>query len=436
MKLKINFTLKSGITGDIPVIANLNFGYKEFDVLKQIYVYKPIRYYTTIHLNRYEWDIEKKRPVSESKNAELLKLEEKIKEIFNYLKMKGELTPAILKAELDEKIKGKDSSKIVNRVRVVDFLNNEMAKSNKFKEKTKASYRTLANKVESFEKSIGKLIYSNEINEDMYQKFMANACSKMTKQNSVWSVQKDFKSTLREIARKYKIIVFNPSVELASKDKVQIASTDNIYLNFKQIKKIIDYQPESDKLKQTKLILLTLIFTGCRESDVYKIEPKHLYNNKGVKFHYAQFFSQKTDTEIIVPILKPLADAIKENGGLPAIPMNRTVFNRNVKDLIEECKITENVTITYVDTHGKKQFQTKKFHLFVSSHIGRRSFITNLINFIPLPILTKITGHSLSDKSIIFGYNKISLLDNVVLFRKQLKQACRDNPDHFLFQLV
>ena len=175
MKLKINFTLKSGITGDIPVIANLNFGYKEFDVLKQIYVYKPIRYYTTIHLNRYEWDIEKKRPVSESKNAELLKLEEKIKEIFNYLKMKGELTPAILKAELDEKIKGKDSSKIVNRVRVVDFLNNEMAKSNKFKEKTKASYRTLANKVESFEKSIGKLIYSNEINEDMYQKFMANA---------------------------------------------------------------------------------------------------------------------------------------------------------------------------------------------------------------------------------------------------------------------
>ncbi len=436
MKLKINFTLKSGITKDIPVIANLNFGYKEFDVLKQMYVYKPIRYYTPIHLNRHEWDSENKRPLNNSKNAELLKLEEKIREIFNYLKMKGEITPSILKAELDEKIKGKDSSKIVNRVRIVDFLNNEMAKSSKFREKTQASYRTLANKVESFEKSIGKLIYSNEINEDLYQRFMEHACSKMNKQNSVWSIQKDFKATLREIARKFKITVFNPATELSSKDKVQIAFTDNIYLNFKQIKQIIDFKPETDQLKNTKLILLTLIFTGCRESDVYKIEPKHLYNNKGIKFHYAQFFSQKTDTEIIVPILKPLADAIKENGGLSAVRMDRTAFNLNVKNLIEACKITEEITITYVDSKGKKQFQTKKFHQFVSSHIGRRSFITNLINYIPLPILTKITGHSLSDKSIIFGYNKISLLDNVVLFRKHLQQAVRDNPDHFLIKLV
>ena len=39
MKLKINFTLKTGAEGEIPVLAIMNFGYKEFDALKQTFVY-------------------------------------------------------------------------------------------------------------------------------------------------------------------------------------------------------------------------------------------------------------------------------------------------------------------------------------------------------------------------------------------------------------
>lgn len=436
MKLKINFTLKSGITKDIPVIANLNFGYKEFDVLKQCHVYKPIRYYTGVQLNRDEWDNELKHPINKSKRSELLHLEEKIREIFNSLKLNGDVTPDLLKSVLDEKIKGKNSPKIVNRVRIVNFIEDEIVKSSKLQPKTKASYTTLANKIKVFEDKIGKLMYAHEVNEDLYKRFIENACSKMTKNNAVWTVQKDLKATLREIERKYKIKAFNPSEELSTKDKVQCLPTDNIYFTFEQIKKIIDHKPESDRLKNTKLILLTLLFTGCRESDVYKIEPKHIYHKKGEKFRYAHFLSQKTDTEIIVPILKPLEDALKENGNRPPKIQNSQRFNLDVKDLIKECKIEEEITITYVDATGKKQFQTKKFYKFVSSHIGRRSFITNLINYIPIPILTKITGHKLADKNIIFAYNKISLIDNVVLFRKQLRQAVKDNPDHFLFNLV
>jgi len=52
MKLKINFILKPGIEGETPVLAILNFGYKEFDVTKQTFIYKPLRFYTGIKVTK------------------------------------------------------------------------------------------------------------------------------------------------------------------------------------------------------------------------------------------------------------------------------------------------------------------------------------------------------------------------------------------------
>jgi len=33
-ELKINYTLKTGVSGKVPVLAVLNYGYKEYDVNK------------------------------------------------------------------------------------------------------------------------------------------------------------------------------------------------------------------------------------------------------------------------------------------------------------------------------------------------------------------------------------------------------------------
>jgi hypothetical protein len=62
MKLKINFALKTGVSGEIPVLAILNYGYKEYDVTKQKNVYKPLKYYTGIKVTKSAWDTEQKLP--------------------------------------------------------------------------------------------------------------------------------------------------------------------------------------------------------------------------------------------------------------------------------------------------------------------------------------------------------------------------------------
>ena len=83
MKLKINFILKTGVEGEIPVLAIMNFGYKEFDALKQTFVYKPLRYYTGVKVNKSEWDLEQKLPKDKTKRAMLGQLEKQATDIFN-----------------------------------------------------------------------------------------------------------------------------------------------------------------------------------------------------------------------------------------------------------------------------------------------------------------------------------------------------------------
>ena len=47
-ELKTNFLLKTVKTEEKPIILILNFGYKEYDALKDKTTYKPLKYYTGI----------------------------------------------------------------------------------------------------------------------------------------------------------------------------------------------------------------------------------------------------------------------------------------------------------------------------------------------------------------------------------------------------
>lgn len=436
-KLKSSFVLKKYKGEEKLIELHLNFGYKEFDALKNKYNYKPLRYYTGIRVTIDEWDSAKKVPYDTKKLNELLNLEQTAHDIYNYLSKNDQtITPELLREELDKTTKGKVEVKSV--IGIVDYIRKVIIEENKSgrSEKTLQNYQKLEVKLKQFEEKKRITITVDNLNEELYLEFMDYVRSIVDRINTVWGEQKTFKAVLNEIRRKYKIHVFNPANELAKSDKVNSQTEDRIYFNFDHVQKIIDYQPKTESLQNTKLILLTLLLSGCRYSDVFKIVPEYEYNENGVKFRYARFIDQKTDKDIIVPILAPLEQAYKANGGKPPYRISDVKFNQYVKDLCALAKLKDEVKLSYTDSYGKTQYETKKFFEFVTSHVGRRSFITNLINFVPITILTKITGHSIKDKSIIFSYNKISLLDNAVLFVKELKRVAESNPEEFSLRLV
>ena len=346
--------------------------------------------------------------------------------------------PAELKEEIERKTKPEKAniSIKVDRVRLVEFIDDHILTSNSLEKNSKPPYKGLRNKLLDYEKRIGKMIYSNDIDKTMYLDFIDTMKERLNKSNGVWSIQKVFKSVLNKIKRKYKIEVFQPAEELDKTEKVKLEVPENIYLNMDHIKKVIETEPKTDKMKNVKFILMILLFTGCRESDVYKIIPNKNYKKGTESFNYAQYIPEKTDNEVIVPILKPLQQMFDKNEGQPPKKIAQQTFNKEVKDFILSCRLKDEVTMSYTDAKGKRQLVTKKFYQWVTSHTGRRSFITNLINFIPLPILTKITGHKLSDKEIIFSYNKMTLLENAALFRKLLRRVIIENKEDFPVQLI
>jgi integrase len=436
-KLKSSFVLKKYKQGEKLIELHLNFGYKEFNALKNKFNYKPLRYYTGVKVKPEEWDSIKKVPYDSKKLNELLNLEQTAHDIFNYLSKNGEsITPDLLREELDKAIKGKSETKSV--IAIADYIRTVIIEENRSKRsyKTLQGYQKLLNKIEQFEQKKKLTISVDNLTEELYLDFIDYSRSLVGRINTVWAEQKMFKAVLNEIRRKYRIYVFNPSEDLAKSDKVSARNEEKIYFTFDHVERIIDYQPTSERLKNTKLILLTLLFSGCRYSDVFKIQPEYEYDENGIEFRYARFIDQKTDKDIIVPILEPLERAYDENQGRVPHKISDVKFNKYVKELCELAGLTDEVKLSYTDSYGRTQYETKKFFEFVTSHIGRRSFITNLINFIPITILTKITGHSIKDKSIIFAYNKISLLDNAVLFIKELKRVTKSNPMEFPLRLV
>lgn len=433
-KLRINFILKSVSGENKPILLVANFGYKEVDQLTGKTNYKNLKFYTGITTLKSEWNKNINLIADNKKIKRLLELEKLVTDIFNYLKIESKtITPELLRNEIDLKLNRKTAATKTLRIR--DYIENVMMRTNVAKNTLK-QYSALKNRIEDFENEKGTLLFAHQIDENTFNAFINYVRSTVNRINSVWSYYKGLRAVLKDIERKYDIPVFKPSLKLSAKDKVQPVSEEKVYLNLFQLQTILEYQPKTESLRNVQFILCVLAFTGCRYSDVFKIIPEHEYEKKGVKFRYAHFLTEKTDTEIKVPILKPLSDFFEKNDWNPPYKISEQKFNNYVKDLVELAKLNDKVTLSFTNSYGQKEFETKPLFQFVTSHIGRRSFITNLINFVPISILAKITGHTIKDKSIIFGYNKITLLENAALFVKELKRVQDTYKEDFPIDLV
>ena len=441
MRLKISRYLKNERSTLRPIMFKISFGYKEVDPLTGSSKYKPLLYNSELKVTAKEWNNDLKLPNDRKLIAEIIRMEEVIESSYDHMVLqKQEITPETLARELDI-LFDREVQEVVNVIGICDYIETVMEVDPKRSDDNRKNYKYLKKHIRTFEGSIGELVTTKNLDRGVFLKFMDDIRVHMGTANSVWKIEKNLKAVLNDIRRNYQhIYVFNPAKELHANEKAEAVNEDKIYLDFNYIKAIIDYEPKNSKESNVKLILLTLLFSGCRYSDVHKVIPEYTYNDGKIQFQYARFITQKGSKqgkgkEVIVPILKPLEDAIAENGGI-ALPISNQKFNEYVKELFRSAELCEDVKVSYTDSHGQLKFKSGKLCEMVSSHIGRRSFVTNFIHMVPVTILSKITGHSLTSKDVIFRYNKISLLDNAVLFIKELQRITEFDPDEFPIRLV
>jgi len=174
------------------------------------------------------------------------------------------------------------------------------------------------------------------------------------------------------------------------------AEIKEAYLNEQEIETIYKHDFSNNKiLDNVRDALIISVWTGLRASDFLK-----RLNISNFIDDFIEIKTKKTKTDVVIPVHRMIKEIlIKRNGKLPN-PANS--YNVDVKKVCQECGIVGEIEgDLFVKEEGKGDKElgrnvrgTYAKYKLISSHIGRRSFATNLIGKVDNDVIMKICGWS------------------------------------------
>jgi site-specific recombinase XerD len=148
---------------------------------------------------------------------------------------------------------------------------------------------------------------------------------------------------------------------------------------------------EKNHLRNVRALFILSCETGLRFSDYTRINSQHLkQDGDGYNLEIRQ---TKTDEHVSIPLTETALNTVREliNGKYHAITNQR--MNEYVKNLCELAEITEPFEVHKYKGRDKTVEIIPK-HKLVTTHTGRRTFATNLLNKgVPAEVVMKFTGH-------------------------------------------
>lgn len=153
--------------------------------------------------------------------------------------------------------------------------------------------------------------------------------------------------------------------------RAKAVPVQSVYLSDEEINRIIKYNPQGRTKRYVQRMFLMECLCGARYCDCQRITEENI-DDTG---HFLVYVTQKTKTEVRVPLHKKLRPfLVCRTGDEPLVgEISEMTYNRTLRDICRDCGINDN---TKVLKAGREE-TGKKFR-FVSSNTGRRSFATNL----------------------------------------------------------
>lgn len=173
------------------------------------------------------------------------------------------------------------------------------------------------------------------------------------------------------------------NIKLLKKEKIVNAALTQSELN-----NLIKYVPITDSEYFTKYLFVIQCLTGLRWSDANKINV----NTFNTKDNFIKFSTQKTKTEVIIPITKTLKDFINNND----YPIKKLKYGQYLITIREICKKAGIVDLVEYKkiVKGQAAYSKEPKYKLIGTHSARRTFVTLAANNnIPLNIIMKVTGH-------------------------------------------
>ena len=241
----------------------------------------------------------------------------------------------------------------------------------------------------------------------------------------------NFESYLYEV-KKYNISTVNKKIKLLKeflrylvkekyisefdfkqhKNKHSEYQTDIFVLSKQEIDFIADTDFGDYKYNKVRDMFVFSSYTGQRFSDVTKFSISNTYTKDGVMFW--KIIQQKTSIPVVIqvnPKVVEIVERYKEEG----FKISNLEYNKLLKEIGIKAGFVDEVTI--YENIGKELVSNvyKKYELF-TSHVARRSFITNLLSKgVNSELVKALSGHKSDNefkKYIKFSDKTLSDVNN------------------------
>ena len=212
----------------------------------------------------------------------------------------------------------------------------------------------------------------------------------------------------------------NYEVNQAFKERIYFDPENDIegvYLNEVEIQKIIDkdfsYDDDLNCIKQNFLISL---HSGLRISDFMKLDTSN------IKDGMITIKTQKTKTKVVVPVHKVVQNIINDNFGCLPRKVSNSEYNKQIKVICQLCEIDNLVFGKVFDQKSKRKIVKyyKKYEL-VTSHIGRKSFLSNNYDKVSPEVINSVLGWSKKSK-MATKYNQTSKVEYAEKLKEKWNQ--------------
>ena len=204
---------------------------------------------------------------------------------------------------------------------------------------------------------------------------------------------------------------------------------EDVYLTLDELEEI--KKPElPDYLDNARDWLIISCWTSLRISDFMGLKTDKISEKNGSK--YISLIPQKTkglNKELTIPLFKEVERILdKRNGEFPR-QISHPKYNEYLKKVGEKAKLNELVYGSKkrqpIMINGKKAFRNdvgyfEKWEL-LTSHVGRRSFISNFLRQVDYEKIQKISGHSHS--AMVKLYDKTNALEKAEDLKNEYNQA-------------
>lgn len=272
-------------------------------------------------------------------------------------------------------------------------------KSNFVKEGTLKEYRTVFKGLEDFEKHKGTKLILREMDGkflDQFEVFLSR--KKNTNDGDKEGLLNDtihkYISTLKVFLKwcNDNDYLVHPDVFKTQKTNFKKkAYNEIIALSESEIQKLMNHDlSDRPSLERVRDLFCLLCYTGQRFEDLINFDPKDIKNNAW------DFISVKVKKKVIVPFEGYIAPAkdILERIGYSVPKISNQKFNEYIKTVGKLAGMDEIIKITRYSGKQKLVIEKRKYD-FLSSHVGRRSMVTNLLSRnVPITLVQKLTAHS------------------------------------------